>query len=98
MTASEKTGLVEVVHIRPKEGMADAILAMRPRFCSDLREKTPGFISNAFYQMADGTFLDVVLWTDAASLEAVDENHPLLEEWYDKVEIISMETGVPVDA
>ncbi|WP_181183468.1 MULTISPECIES: hypothetical protein [unclassified Mesorhizobium] len=95
MTASKAT-LVEVVRIRPKEGLRDQIVALRPRFCREFREQAPGFVSNTFHELADGTFLDVVLWVDSAALEAVDETHPLLEEWYDKVDILWMETGLPL--
>ena len=94
----QKSGLIEVVRIRPNEGEREAILQLRPRFCAEFREKTAGFIANSFHEMEDGTFLDIVLWTNAAALEAVDEDHPLLEEWYGKVEILTMETGTPINA
>lgn len=95
---SKKAALIEVVHIRPKEGMRETLLALRPRFCAEFREQTAGFVSSSFHEMADGTFLDLVLWTDAASLEAVDESHPMLEAWYDKVDILWMEMGTPFHA
>ena len=93
-----KTGLMEVVRIQLHDGKRDELLALRGRFCSEFREKTPGFISNSFHEMADGTFLDIVFWADAAALEAVDENHPMLEEWYGMAEILWIETGTAVNA
>ena len=96
--ATGNRALTEVVRIRPKEGKREEIIALRPRFCSEFREKTAGFLSNSFHEMEDGTFLDIVFWRDAAALEVVDENHPMLVEWYDKVDIITMETGTPIDA
>lgn len=89
-------GCVEVVRIRPHAGKADALRALRPRFSAEFRTRTPGFQSHQFYELEDGSFLDIVLWDSSASLEAVDENHPLLDEWYGMVDIISMETGEPV--
>ena len=89
---------VEIVRIRPHEGKAADLLALRPRLSREFRELTPGFISHSFYELEDGSFVDVVLWESAAALEAVDENHPMLDAWYGMVEIISMETGVPADA
>jgi hypothetical protein len=90
--------LLEVVHIRPKPGMRDKLLALRAKFLSEFREKTPGTISCSLNELADGSFLELVYWTDQASLEAVDEEHPMLEEWYGMADILWMETGKPVDA
>lgn len=89
--------LVEVVRIRPNEGAREALLALRPRFCAEFREKTRGFLSHSFHEMEDGSFLDIAYWTDAAAIEAVDEDQPILQEWYGMVEILSMETGLKLD-
>lgn len=95
MTAPQP-GLIEVVRIRPNDGMREAMLALRPRFCADFRQKTAGFLSDSFHEMEDGSFLDIVYWANSEALEAVDETHPMLDDWYGMVEILTMETGLPV--
>lgn len=84
---------VEVVRIRPLPGMRDELIALRGRFSTEFREATPGFHSHQWFELDDGSFLDIALWSAASDLDAVDEDQPILEEWYGLVEIISMETG-----
>ncbi|WP_159539824.1 hypothetical protein [Aeromicrobium sp. 9AM] len=72
-------------------------MALRPRFTSEFRERATGFQRHSLYSLEGGDFLDIALWSAASDLDAVDETQGVLVEWYDLVEIVSMELADVLD-
>jgi hypothetical protein len=76
---------IEIARFTVKEGAEEAMLAERPAMVRALRKHFPAHQDAFLTKLDDGSWMDVVLWSDRAQAEAAAEGvyaHPEIAVWF----------------
>jgi hypothetical protein len=76
---------IEIARFTVKDGAEEAMLAERAAMVRALREHFPAHRDAYLTKLDDGTWMDVVLWSDRAQAEAAAEGvyaYPEIASWF----------------
>lgn len=76
---------IEIARFTVKTGAEAAMLAERPAMVRELRKRFPAHQDAYLTKLDDGSWMDVVLWSDRAQAEAAAEGvyaYPEIAAWF----------------
>lgn len=86
---------VEMARFVVKPGCEDAMLAERPAMVMAARKHFPAHRDAYLCKLDDGTWIDIVLWSDREQAEAAAEGfyeYPDINDWFRHIErVVSFE-------